>query len=150
VDVIVRFTTLDGTEIGRLAKDTATWVSALMDQDICKFEGTCVYAPERLRTNDTVFLQLKCSLLASAFHGRDFKLADDRAVGLFEEKETAEEKDLRQRQVALVRLFQEVNLFPTRANAAAANRQRQGLMQAAEMAEKREKEPPKATNGAAK
>ncbi|KAJ4287444.1 DNA helicase rad5 [Collariella sp. IMI 366227] len=140
VDVIVRFTDTSGREIGRLAKETANWVSTLMDQKICKFEGTCVYAPERLRTNDTVFLQLRCSLLRSAFFGSGFQLADNRVSGRFEEIETSEEKDLRLRQVALVRLFQEVNLLPTRGNAASAKDQRQGLLDAAEMAENKDKE----------
>jgi DNA repair protein RAD5 len=140
VDVIVRFTDSTGREIGRLAKDTANWVSTLMDQKICQFEGTCVYAPERLRTNDTVFLQLRCSLLRSAFFSRGFQLADNRATGRFEEAESSEEKDLRLRQVALVRLLQEINLLPTRGNEAAAKNQRQGLLHAAEMAETKEKE----------
>ncbi|KAK4149130.1 DNA repair protein rad5 [Chaetomidium leptoderma] len=143
VDVIVRFTDSTGREIGRLAKDTANWVSTLMDQKICKFEGICVYAPERLRTNDTVFLQLRCSLLRSAFFSRDFEVADNRTAGRFEETETSGERDLRLRQVALVRLFQEINLLPTRGNAAAAKNQRQGLLQAAEVAESKEKEKPK-------
>lgn len=140
VDVIVRFTDSTGREIGRLAKDTANWVSTLMDQNICKFQGTCVYAPERLRTNDTVFLQLRCSLLRSAFFGRGFQVADNRATGRFEEAESSEEKDLRLRQVALVRLLQEVNLLPTRGNETAAKNQRQGLLHAAEMAESKQKE----------
>ncbi|KAL1900629.1 DNA helicase rad5 [Sporothrix stenoceras] len=140
VDVIVRFTSTSGMEIGRLSKDAANWVSTLMDQRICRFEGVCVYAPERLRTNDTVVLQLRSYLLRSAFDQKPLKPAENRNTGLFEEKETAEERDLRLRQVALVRLFQEVNLLPTRVNAAAAKRGRQDLLQAAEMAEKREKE----------
>ncbi len=140
VDVIVRFTTLGGSEIGRLSKDAANWVSMLMDQRICHFEGVCVYAPERLRTNDTVFLQLRCFLLRSAFAQKSLKPADNRSTGLFEEKETREERDLRLRQVALVRLLQEINLMPTQVNAAAAKRGRQGLLEAAEMAEKEEKE----------
>lgn len=143
VDVIVRFTDTTGREIGRLAKDTANWVSTLIDQKICLFEGICVYAPEKLRTNDTVFLQLRCSLLRSAFFGRAFQVADNRTTGRFEEVETSEERDLRLRQIALVRLFQEINLLPTRANAAAAKSQRRGLLEAAEMADKREKEKPK-------
>ena len=143
VDVIVRFTDNIGREIGRLAKDTANWVSTLMDQEICAFEGTCVYAPERLRTNDTVFLQLRCSLLRSAFC-RELQVADNRTTDRFEETETSEEKDLRLRQVALVRLFQEINLLPTRGNAAAARNQRQGLLDAAEMADNKEKDKPKA------
>jgi DNA repair protein RAD5 len=140
VDVIVRFTDGTGREIGRLAKDTANWVSTLMDQKICTFEGTCVYAPEKLRTNDTVFLQLRCSLLRSAFLPRGLHVADNRTTGRFEETESSEEKDLRLRQVALVRLFQEINLLPTRGNAAAAKNQRQGLLDAAEMAESKEKD----------
>ena len=137
VDIIVRFTNTQGRELGRLGKDTASWVSTLMDQNVCKFEGTCVYAPERFRINDTVFLQLRCSLLRSAFHGRGFQLADNRTTGFFEETETTEEMDLRLRQVALVRLFQEINMLPVRGNAvAASNQQRKGLLEAADMLEK--------------
>ncbi|KAK4119600.1 hypothetical protein N657DRAFT_581311 [Parathielavia appendiculata] len=142
VDVIVRFTDGAGREIGRLVKETADWVSTLMDQKICKFEGTCVYAPERLRTNDTVFLQLRCSLLSSAFSSRRFQAADNRTVGRFDETETSEERSLRLRQVALVKLFQEINLLPTRGNEMGAKNQRRELLQAAEMAENKEKGKP--------
>ncbi|KAK3180268.1 DNA helicase rad5 [Lecanicillium sp. MT-2017a] len=145
VDVIVRFTSESGMEIGRLTKEMANWVSTLMDQKICKFEGTCVYAPDRLRTNDTVFLQLRCSLLNSAFYNRSFQLADDRPQNFFEQSETSDEKDLRLRQVALVRLFQEINLQPTVANAAARDG-RQGLLRAAEMDEEKQNDQ-KRTNG---
>ncbi|KAK1467441.1 SNF2 family domain-containing protein [Colletotrichum melonis] len=147
-DVLVRFTNSSGSEIGRLEKETAEWVSTLMDQQICKFEGTCVYAPERLRTNDTVFIQLKCHLLASAFHRPGFKVSENRATNFFEEKESTEEKELRLRQVALVKLFSEINLEPTRANATASKHQRQGLLQVAEMDEKKEKDTAKTTDRA--
>lgn len=148
VDVIVRFTNESGMEIGRLAKDTANWVSTLIDQKICKFEGSVVYAPDRLRTNDTIFLQLKCSLLNSAFYNRGFQLADDRPQAFFEQSETTDEKNLRLRQVALVRLFQEIGLQPTVVNAAAKDG-RQGLLQAAEMDEEKQAEQKKqsATKG---
>jgi DNA repair protein RAD5 len=138
VDVVVRFTNATGTELGRLSKDTANWVSTLLDQGICKFEGTCVYAPESVRSNDTIFLQLKCSLLMSAFDSPASQLTENRSTGLFEEKETEEEKSLRLRRVALVRLFQEINLMPTRVKAAAAQDQRQGLLQVAEMDERKD------------
>lgn len=141
VDVIVRFTDTRGMEIGRLAKDTANWVSTLIDQKICKFEGSCVYAPERLRTNDTVFLQLKCSLLQSAFLPRRFQIAQNRKTSIFEQDESSEERDLRLRQVALVRLFQEINLVPTKSNTTAAKDQRRGLLEAAELAEKKDIKP---------
>ncbi|KAM0342983.1 hypothetical protein ACHAPU_009013 [Fusarium lateritium] len=143
VDVIVRFSTQNGTEVGRLAKETANWVSALMDEKVCKFEGTVVYAPERLRTNETVFLQLRCSLLNSAFFSRSFQLADDRSAAIFEQNETADEKTLRLRQVALARLFQEVNLQPTLTNSAAKDG-RKGLLKAAEQDEQKHIEAKKA------
>ncbi|KAF4991049.1 hypothetical protein FGRMN_8074 [Fusarium graminum] len=151
VDVIVRFSTQNGTEVGRLAKETADWVSALMDEKICKFEGTVVYAPEKLRTNETVFLQLRCSLLNSAFFSRSFQLADDRSAAFFEQNETADEKTLRLRQVALARLFQEINLQPTLMNSAAKDG-RKGLLKAAEQDEQKQIEARKAnakgdTNG---
>ncbi|KAL7788358.1 SNF2 family N-terminal domain-containing protein [Trichoderma ceciliae] len=144
VDVVVRFTNQSGQEIGRLAKDTANWVSTLMDQKICGFEGTCVYCPERARTNDTIFLQLRCSLLNSAFFDQSFKPASDSSATWFEQQiETAQEKELRLRQVSLVRLFQEINLQPVVANAAAKDG-RKGLLQAAEMDEQKQKDSKKA------
>ncbi|KAH7041398.1 SNF2 family N-terminal domain-containing protein [Microdochium trichocladiopsis] len=147
VDVIVRFTDSRGAEIGRLAKDAANWVSTLMDQEVCSFEGTCVYAPERLRTNDTVFLQLRCFILKAAFRNSEFKLTENRSTGLFEEKETNEERDLRLRQVALVRLFHEINLLPTRSTEAAARHGRKGLLDAADMAENTAKAATTGTSG---
>ncbi|GAO17063.1 uncharacterized protein UV8b_07830 [Ustilaginoidea virens] len=148
VDVIVRFTNSSGMEVGRLAKETASWVSTLMDQDVCHLEGTCVYAPERMRTNDTVFLQLRCFLLRSAFDSRRLDLAEDRSSSLLDQTETQEEKELRLRQVALVRLFQEINLEPTRASAAARDGRR-GLLQAAEMDEQKQKDTKRAPAAAA-
>jgi DNA repair protein RAD5 len=139
-DILVRFTTSSGVEIGRLEKDVANWISTLIDQKVCKFEATCVFAPEKLRTNDTVFLQLRCYLRRSAFSSSHFQLAQNRSTGIFDEHETIEERGLRLRQIALVRLFQEINLEPVRVNATAAKQKRQSLLEAAEIAEKKEKE----------
>ncbi|KAG5915072.1 DNA helicase rad5 [Claviceps africana] len=139
VDIIVRFCTQSGTEVGRLANDAANWVSTLIDQHVCYFEAICVYAPEKLRTNDTVFLQLRCSLLKSAFDRRNLKQVEERATTAFGQAESTDEKELRLRQVALVRLFQEINLQPTKASAAADDG-RKGLLQAAEMEEQKQRE----------
>lgn len=144
VDVIVRFTTQSGVEIGRLSKETANWVSVLIDEKICSFEGQCIYAPEIMRTNDTVFLQLRCSLLGSAFFSRGFQLADDRSTNFYEQNETGDEKTLRLRQVALVKLFQEINLQPTMASTASKD-SRKGLLQAAEIDEQKQKDAKKST-----
>ncbi|OCT45148.1 DNA repair protein rad5 [Cladophialophora carrionii] len=141
-DVITRFTNAKGEELGRLPEETASWVSPLLDQKICRFEGTCVYAPDRVRVNDTIYLQLHAYLLKTAFEANAFvKPKDDnRATGFFLEKESTEEKDLRLRQVALVKLFEEVNLSPTTTNETVAKHKKQGLLKAAEMAEQYDKD----------
>ncbi|KAL8933281.1 MAG: hypothetical protein Q9211_005867, partial [Gyalolechia sp. 1 TL-2023] len=140
-DTIVRFTNAKGEEVGRLPKETAEWVSTLIDQKVCQFEGTCVFAPDRIRVNDTIYLQLRCSMLRQAFEASSFvKPADNRTTGIFEEKETSEEKDLRLRQVSLVKLFDEVNLHPATTNDTTAKHKRQGILQAAEIAEQYDKE----------
>lgn len=142
VDVIVRFTNTRGEEVGRLPKETANWVSTLMDQKVCHFDGVCFLAPDRIRVNDTIELQLRCSLLRKAFEASGFKKPEDnnRTTGIFEEKETSDEKDLRLRQVALVKLFDEINLQPTTVNGTTAKHKRQGILQAAEIAEQYDKE----------
>ena len=140
-DVIVRIVNSRGEEVGRLPKETANWVSTLLDQKICRFDGICFLAPDRIRVNDTIELQLKCSLLRKAFETGGFqKPEDNRATGFFEEKETSDEKNLRLRQVALVKLFDEVNLHPTTVNDTTARHKRQGILQAAEIAEQYDKE----------
>lgn len=141
-DIIVRFTNTNGAEIGRLPQDTAIWVSTLMDQKVCRFDGICVFSPERVRVNDTVYLQLRCSLLKKAFEAGGFVKPEDnnRRTGIFEEKETSAEKDLRLRRVALVKLFDEVNLHPSKINETTAKHKREGILQAAEVAEQYDKE----------
>lgn len=141
-DIIVRFTNTKGEEVGRLPKETAAWVSTLIDQRVCRFEGHCVFAEDRVRVNDTIYLQLRCSLLKKAFEAGGFIKPQDnnRTTGIFEEKETSEEKDLRLRQVALVKLFDEINLHPSSLNETTAKHKRQGLLQAAEIAEQYDKD----------
>jgi DNA repair protein RAD5 len=141
-DVVVRFTNSKGEEVGRLENETAAWISTLLDQKICSFEGLCVFAPEKIRTNDTVYLQLRCFLLMAAFEvGRLIKQHDtNRESVWFESKESNEERDLRLRQVAMVKLFDEINLQPSRVNAQTEKHKRQGLLQAAEVAEQNEQQ----------
>lgn len=141
-DVVVRFTNQKGQEVGRLENDSAAWVSALIDQKVCSFEGSCVYVPDRIRTSDTIYLQLHVFFLRSAFDKRKFtKPEDNREVSIFEEKESSDERDLRMRQVGLVKLFDSINLHPSRQNESTEKHKRQGLLQAAESAEKKEEKP---------
>ena len=137
MNVIVRFTDHKGREIGRVEQETATWISALMDQKICEFEGNCIYAPERLRTNDTVYLQLRCFLLRGVFEASNFvkPSENNRKTGLFEARETQDELNLRHRQIGLVKLFSEINLQPSKISSMTAKHKREGILQAAEVAE---------------
>ncbi|OCL04951.1 hypothetical protein AOQ84DRAFT_391196 [Glonium stellatum] len=139
-DIVVRFTNEKGDEVGRLENDSAAWISTLIDQRICSFEGSCVFAPDKLRTNETVYLQLRCYLLKSAFEAANFVKPQDnnRQTGLFEAKESQDERNLRLRQVAMVKLFDEINLHPSRVNSTTEKHKRQGLLQAAEIAEQHE------------
>ncbi|KAK4546333.1 hypothetical protein LTR36_002010 [Oleoguttula mirabilis] len=139
-DVIVRFTNAKGDEIGRLEKDNANWISTLVDQKVCSFEGYCIFAPERIRTNDTVYLQLRCFLLKQAFEASNFikPMENNRETGIFEAKESTDERDLRLRQIALVKLFSEINLQPSKINETTARHKREGILQAAEVAEQYE------------
>ncbi|EWC48529.1 DNA repair protein rad-5 [Drechslerella stenobrocha 248] len=139
-DIVVRFSNSKGDEVGRLQHETAQFVSTLLDQKICSFKAVCVYAPDVLRTNETIYLQLKCYMLRRTFNPRAITLTDsNRSTGLFEVKETEEEKALRLRQTSLVKLFNEIKLYPTSAgHDSSANRE--GLLQVAEMAEEKEKE----------
>jgi DNA repair protein RAD5 len=148
-DIVVRFTNSRGEEVGRLPQDVAAWVSTLLDQKICEFEGVCVFAPERLRINDTIYLQLRCALRRRAFENATFTLPDsNRATGIFEAKETDEEKDLRLRQVALVKLLQEIGLQPSRTTDAAEKQKRQGLLRAVELGEQAQKDRSKTSSKA--
>lgn len=139
LDIVVRFTNSRGEEVGRLSQDKAVFISTLLDQNVCSFTGICIYAPEHIRTNDTIHLQLNCFLLPSAFEERRLNpLHDNHVADLFVAQETEEEKGLRLRQTALVRIFEEVNLQPVRTNEITAKHKRVGLLQAAEVAEQYE------------
>lgn len=140
-DVLTRFTNKSGQEIGRLPRETAEWVSTLIDQKVCKFEGVCVYAPDRVRVNDTIYIQLRCYLRIEAFQPGSLNglMDDNRSTDLFEEKESTEEKRLRLRQVALVKLFDEIGLESNTTNDMTKKHKKQGLLRAAEIQEQYDK-----------
>jgi len=145
---LVRFTNDRGDEVGRLENESAAWISTLLDQKVCSFEGRVVYVPDRIKTGETIYLQLRAYFVRSAFDKRRFTKPDNnREVTLFEQKESSDERDLRLRQIGLVKLFEAISLHPTRQNESAEKHKRQGLLQAAEQAEGEKK--PKAKNASA-
>jgi len=145
-DVVVRFRNSRNEEVGRLENEYAAWVSSLLDQNLCELEGTCVFAPDRIRTNDNIYIQLRVYLLRSVFTPSRFRnLDDNRETGLFEAKESKEEKELRLRQVAIVNLFYEINIHPTKTDNDKERQRKAGLIAAAETAEKKEQQPSKSS-----
>ncbi|KAL6238538.1 DNA repair protein rad5 [Aspergillus navahoensis] len=147
-DVLTRFTNNAGQEIGRLPRETAEWVSTLLDQKICEFRGVCVFAPDRLRVNDTIYLQLWCFMRIEAFQPKILHqtLDDNRATTIFEQEESTEEKQLRLRQVALVQLFDEIGLKSTTQDDETKKQRKEGLLRAAEMADQEAKKLSKSGN----
>ncbi|PSN66353.1 hypothetical protein BS50DRAFT_526368 [Corynespora cassiicola Philippines] len=146
-DVIVRFTSERGEEVGRLDNDSASWISSLIDQKCCTFEGSVVYTPDKLTTGENIYLQLHAYFIPSAFDKRQFDKPDNnRQINLFEQKESSDERDLRLRQVALVKLFRAINLHPIRSNENNEKHKQQGILQAAELSDNNEQKP-KPANG---
>ncbi|KZZ94620.1 DNA repair protein rad5 [Ascosphaera apis ARSEF 7405] len=148
-DYLTRFV-VRGKAIGRLPQETAAWVSTLLDQKVCELEGVCVFAPDRLRVNDTIYLQLKCFLLDTAFRSPELNVAgENTGPRFFESQETTEEKMLRQRQIALIKLFTEMNVEPTAGGQTGLERRKEDLLRAAESADQSPRPSTQAPNGGA-
>jgi DNA repair protein RAD5 len=111
--MLVRFSTTSGREIGRLPQETAQFVSTLIDQGIATFDGTCIFAPERIRTGDNILLQLRCYLLPHIF--KPMTSTQDRPSA-WEIPETEEEKALKLRRIGLLHLFNAVGMQPSQTN----------------------------------
>lgn len=109
-DHIVRFTSLEGIQLGRLPVATAEFVSVLMDNGLVRFAGNVVEPPETGRVGDSVLLSLRAYLNAGAFNRPN--LPNETVSMLREGSETATEKILRERKESLVKLFDMVGLKP--------------------------------------
>ncbi|KAI9720962.1 MAG: DNA helicase rad5 [Chrysothrix sp. TS-e1954] len=136
-DNIVRFTNTRKEEVGRLETDTATWVAPLIDNKLCQLDAYCVYAPDRVRSGETIYLQIHCFFRKVAFESKSFlkPMDNNRTTSIYEAKETDEERNLHLRQAALVKLFSEINLQPTKSNATTEKHKREGLLKATEVSE---------------
>ncbi|KAK9248980.1 SNF2 family N-terminal domain-containing protein [Lipomyces tetrasporus] len=138
-DIFVRFTNLRGDEIGRLPADKARFVSTLLDLDICMFTGTVIYVDSILRTGDSIVLQLDCFLLRSAFDVDSGSLRSASSSEynnfVYQGKETSDERHLRLRQMALIKLFMDIGLEPHSRNDTLREHTAKGQLEAAAMAE---------------
>ncbi|KAI7862982.1 SNF2 family N-terminal domain-containing protein [Spinellus fusiger] len=116
-DTVVRFTNLQGQEIGRLEKDASKYISILIDQDLCEFKGIIVYCPSTLTLGDDIILQFRCYLKVSAFDSMaSIHTRDSRSHHSLKEfsSETEQEASKRLRTLALIAFMRALSLRPTR------------------------------------
>ncbi|EIN13831.1 DNA repair protein RAD5 [Punctularia strigosozonata HHB-11173 SS5] len=116
-DTIVRVTNRSGFEFGRLPGDVSSWVCSLMDLGLVEFhDSTLVDAPETLRSGVDLVISLSCYMRASAFtQPLDSKQSKSSLKSVINEgHETVEEQTLRERKLALLKLFDAVGLKPLR------------------------------------
>ncbi|GAO45879.1 hypothetical protein G7K_0125-t1 [Saitoella complicata NRRL Y-17804] len=136
MNTVVRFVNMRGFEIGRLPKEMASVVAPLIDGDICEFEGTCIYAPETLRTGQNILLQLHCYVLFDAFAAHTLSPEEQIQDRPFHfENESEDERRLRLRRHALLKILDEVHLEPVQTNDVTRQHKRAGLWEAAQMAD---------------
>ncbi|KAG1122047.1 hypothetical protein G6F42_011846 [Rhizopus arrhizus] len=107
---IVRFA-CNGREVGRLPKEVASYVSVLLDQDICQFEGNIVWCPSNLKIGEDMILTIRCYLTAAGMHS---------ASSAFDGTQKAKRKGIHRheipasRKMALLQMFRNLGLKPVR------------------------------------
>jgi len=101
-------------EIGRVPEDIAAILFPLVDQDICDFDVTVVLCDGRLSTGDSFIVQLDCYLTSKIFDKWKNAASFEDELKQMKKKqssfynvgyETEAEKQVRQRQVGLFKLF---------------------------------------------
>ncbi|KAF8640564.1 hypothetical protein AX17_000226 [Amanita inopinata Kibby_2008] len=112
-DSIVYLVNSEKAEFGRLPISVSSWISRLLDFGIVNFEGVMTDCADRLNTGATLMVTLRAYLLPDAF--RPLKTAQpsgDPKVTFKEEQETPDERLLRERKDAILKLFRVVDLKP--------------------------------------
>ncbi|KAF5374959.1 hypothetical protein D9758_000535 [Tetrapyrgos nigripes] len=112
-DTIVRLVNTRGFEFGRLPQEVSWWMAKLMDLNFVELRGKMTDCPERLTTGADLMVTVDIYLLQSAFTLAKTDNKDDRPTFFFNESaETPEEKHLRERKSAVLKLFEVVGLRP--------------------------------------
>ncbi|KAG0175436.1 DNA helicase rad5 [Apophysomyces sp. BC1034] len=118
-NLIVRFRSPCGRELGRLPQHVAKYVSKLIDLGLCEFKATVVCSPPIWKTGDDIILHMKCYMLDSAFGDPETyfgKPMENRRTVWNRGGETADEKSYNDRTLALLSIIRAVNLRPTRSS----------------------------------
>ncbi|KAK4055576.1 DNA helicase rad5 [Microbotryomycetes sp. JL201] len=153
-DHIVRFRNSKQQEVGRISEVDASWMSKLLDLGMISFTGHCVDCPRNFRSADTITLALAIHVHRSAFTDAN---ANQTQVGssteqqsFFEaQKETTEEKSMRERKLALNKMFDKLALRPVAQAGASSNKALStfGSQSKRRMLEKMEQQTLKTDNG---
>lgn len=107
---ITRFCLPDGTEIGRLEQECAIIVSTLIDLDLCSFDAVVIFAPERARMGSNVDIMISSYIKKSAMQLRSTPSTNDPLLRFGDASETTEERLLKLRRFALVKLLDSCGL----------------------------------------
>lgn len=113
-NIIVRFTTTSGREIGRLKSDSARMISLLLDLGVCDFEATVIDCLPQLSTGKDIQIAVKCFFNKSAFRPIVPTLTESRSRGFQSTAETEEDWVAEQRTLAILDLIRRLNLKATR------------------------------------
>lgn len=111
---IVRFGS-GGRELGRLPREVANYIAALIDFNVCDFEGTLVWCPDQLKIGEDMIILLKCYMLPAAMHTNTFmSTIMPKAKRGFIDRSVGEPSTLRK--VALLQIFKSLGLRPARSS----------------------------------
>ncbi|CEP09742.1 hypothetical protein [Parasitella parasitica] len=122
---IVRFSK-DGKEVGRLPKDVASYMSILIDQKICEFEGAVVWSPPIVQIGGDVILSIKCYITAIGMHSAGF-IAEGVQHGKKKRERSIQHHEVpAQRKTALLQMFRNLGLNPVRSAIQKMSRARGG------------------------
>lgn len=111
----VHIRTTRGELLGRISGEYDATIAALIDSHVCHFEASCVYADEVLNLGSNFVVELRCYLTAEAFKDVTVRLekpTKKRKEYVFDNsRESQVEKQLRNRQIAIVDLFGKLGLI---------------------------------------
>ncbi|GAA5920015.1 hypothetical protein JCM1841_000379 [Sporobolomyces salmonicolor] len=118
---VVRYKNANGVEVGRVSKRDSAWLAKLIDLDLLRITGFCAEVKDNFRSGEDMRLILSISIAKSAFTNPNTSgpepmshLTSVAAKKSFIDdlKETDREKLLRERKVALNKLFDKTDLQP--------------------------------------
>lgn len=104
-----------GHDFARIREVDAKFMAILVDTRVARFEATCIYADEALRTGCSIIVQIDCYLLPDAFgdsllHPRSSTIVQAKSALPGKSEESSVEKTMRFRQLGLIQLLMRLGL----------------------------------------